>query len=50
MMHNEFLHVNLPPVVSFFDNKILKLDLVFGSSGLRNPLKVTDPLKGCGSP
>ena len=29
MVHNELLHVNLPPVVSFSDSKILELDLVF---------------------
>ena len=39
MMYNELLHVNLPPVVSFSDSKILKLDLVFGSQGWRNSLK-----------
>ena len=39
MMHNELLHVNLPPIFSFSDNKIIKLDLVFGSQGWPNPLR-----------
>ena len=38
-MHSEFLHVNSPPVVSFSDDKILKLDLVFGFQGWRNLVK-----------
>ena len=37
-MHNELPHVNLPPVVSFFDSKILKLDLFFVLIKLR-PVK-----------
>ena len=39
MMHNELLHVNLPPVTSFSTKNILKLDLVFSSRGWRIPLK-----------
>ena len=31
--YNESLHINLPPVDMFSDNKILKLNLVFGSQG-----------------
>ena len=40
-MHNELLHVNLPPIVSSSDTKILKLDFIFGYQGWRNPLIYT---------
>ena len=34
---SDIMHKNLPSVVSFSDDKILKLDLVFGPEGWRNP-------------